>query len=392
MTAHDLDTEASTARAQLTQSLADAGVITDPAWRAAFREVPRHLFVPAFYDHTGRLIRGDDPGTAAEWFAAVHDDRPLVTRRTDGVATSSSTEPSLMAEMLHALDVEDGMRVLEIGTGTGYNAGLLAHRLGGAQVVTVDLSPDITGPARAHLAAAGLSPFVVTGDGVDGWPSGAPYDRIIATCRLHAIPLPLLQQLTADGLLLAPLGGALALLRRTGSDAAEGRFLSRAFFMAMRRGGADTGVSRRPPLPEGRARQSSVGASLLADNDFRFLVSVVAPGLVWQYDLTQEGKPEAARVWAPDGSIASLAADGSVREAGPRRLWALIEDAHDVFVDADSPGPGRYGVSVTGPEQRVWLDEPGGHGWGLIGSGTVPPPPAACGRPAAARDPRHGWG
>ncbi len=117
--------------------------------------------------------------------------------------------------------------------------------------------------------AASLSPFVVTGDGAGGWPSGAPYDRIIATCRLSTIPPTLLRQLTTDGLLLTPLGGALALLRPTGSDSAEGRLLARAFFMAMRRGGADTGISRRPPLPDVLARPSQVRAALLADNDFR---------------------------------------------------------------------------------------------------------------------------
>ncbi|MGO4630477.1 methyltransferase domain-containing protein [Streptomyces sp. 2RAF24] len=362
MTTEATRPDAAAARAKLVQGLVDIGAITDPRWRAAFDSVPRDVFVPYFFNAVGQRISGDDPGTANVWFDAVHADRSLVTHRTAGAATSSSTEPSLMAAMLHALDVTDGMKVLEIGTGTGYNAALLAHRLGNDQVVTVDITDEITAPAGERLAVAGYAPVVVTGDGAAGWPDGAPYDRIIATCRLDAVPSALLHQLTDCGLILAPLGNALARIHRTGEHAAEGRFLSGAFFMAMRHG-EGTGVTRRPELPTGEGRPTLLPAADVVNGDFRFLVSIVAPGLVWQYDLDDSGTPDGARVWAPDGSIASLTPDGTVTESGA--LWTRLEKAHAEFIESGRPTPDRYGVTVDGPTQRVWLDTPTGPSWPL---------------------------
>lgn len=358
--------DATAARAKLAQALVDTGDLTDPRWRAAFEEVPRHLFVPFFFDHTGRRISGDDQDTREQWFAAVHDDRSLVTHRTLGAATSSSTQPSLMAAMLQALEVTDGMRSLEIGTGTGYNAALLAHRLGDDRVVTVDVTPDITGPARDRLTAAGRTPLVVTADGAFGWPDAAPYDRIIATCRLDSVPLALVSQLTGTGFILAPLGNALARIRRTGPRSAEGRFLpGGAFFMAIRRAEGDGIPGRRPELPREGSRPSSIPAADVVDNAFRFLTSIVEPGLVWQYDLNDDRQPTGARVWAPDGSIASLAADGTVTEGGPRALWSQLEKAYMVFTGAGRPTPDRYGVTINADSQRVWLDNHDGHAWYL---------------------------
>ncbi|WP_137991290.1 methyltransferase domain-containing protein [Streptomyces vilmorinianum] len=360
MTTEATTADTAAARGKLVQTLIDAGAITDPRWRAAFEDVPRHLFVPFYFDHSGVRIAGDDPATIEQWFAAVHSDKSLVTHRTEGAATSSSTEPSLMAAMLHALEVDDGMHVLEIGTGTGYNAALLSHRLGDGQVVTVDIALDITGPARERLTAAGYAPHVVTGDGAEGWPPDAPYDRIIATCRLDAIPRTLIHQLTDSGVILAPLGNALARITRTGPETAEGQFLSGAFFMAMRHG-RGTGVTRRPDLPAGSGRPSLLPLADIVDGTFRFLVSIVAPGLVWQYDLDDTGTPDGTRVWSPDGSIASVTADGTVRETGS--LWARLEAAHEVFVAHDRPAADRYGVTIDQEEQRVWLDSPAGPSW-----------------------------
>jgi protein-L-isoaspartate(D-aspartate) O-methyltransferase len=360
---------AAAARAKLAQALVDAGDLTTPAWRAAFEQVPRHLFVPYFFDHAGWRVSGEDPDTYDQWFAAVHDDRSLVTHQTNGAATSSSSQPSLMATMLEALDVTDGMRVLEIGAGTGYNAALLAHRLGDDQVVTVDVTPEITGPARDRLAAAGYSPQVVTGDGALGWPDAGPYDRVIVTCRLDTIPPALVDQLTDTGFILAPVGNALARIHRTGSHAAEGRFLpGGAFFMPMRRTEGDGVPSRRPELPTAGSRPSSLPAAAVLDNAFRFLASIIEPGLVWQYDLDDDRQPTGARVWAPDGSIASLTPDGTVAEAGPRSLWTYLEEGYEVFTESGRPTPDRYGVTLDEASQRVWLDHPDGHSWVLANS------------------------
>ncbi|MFJ1590147.1 methyltransferase domain-containing protein [Kitasatospora albolonga] len=370
----DLTRAAAARRAELVQTLAASGELTDPAWQAAFEQVPRHVFVPYFYDHTGRTISAYEAETRDQWFDAVHEDRALVTHRTEGAATSSSSQPSLMATMLEALRVEDraaGTKVLEIGTGTGYNAALLAHRLGNRSVVTVDTEPDLITTARARLTEAGYEPQVVLADGTYGHPDHAPYDRIIATCRIASVPPAWVRQLTAGpgsdaGQILAPLGNALIRIHRTGPHQAEGRFLpGGAYFMPLRHSTATGVPTRRPALPTGKARHTDIPAPALADNAYRFLLSLLEPHLDWQYDLNDAGKPTAARVWSPDGAIAALHPDGTVTEAGPRPLWSHLEDAHRTFTEHDQPGPERYGLTVDDDVQRVWLDSPGGPGWGL---------------------------
>lgn len=177
----DLDVLAAEARAALVRRIDASGAwADDPVWREAFEAVPRHVFVPYYYvgvmgGYERRWGESPDPRTRERWVRGAYADAPLATRMRDGELLSSSSQPSLMAMMLTALEVEDGARVLEIGAGTGYNAALLAHRLGDdGLVTTIDLEPEITEAARQHLAAAGYRPLVVTGDGARGCPSGPP--------------------------------------------------------------------------------------------------------------------------------------------------------------------------------------------------------------------------
>jgi len=156
---------------------------------AAFRAVPRHLFLP------------DVP------IEQVYQDEAIATKFHDGVAISSSSQPSIMAIMLQQLGVEPGHRVLEIGAGTGYNAALLAHMAGDSgQVVTVDIDEDIVAGARDHLAAAGFDRVaVVQADGGEGYAVGAPYDRIILTVAAGDITPAWREQLAPGGRLVLPL-------------------------------------------------------------------------------------------------------------------------------------------------------------------------------------------
>ncbi|MGH3720982.1 MAG: methyltransferase domain-containing protein [Pseudonocardiaceae bacterium] len=177
---------------ELVVELTVEGALRTPGWRTAFEQVPRHLFVPLIYrrDQRGDLyaIDGHDPAQREAWLAQVYSDDSLITQLTQvrpgyalrpfTVPASSSTRPSLMARMLEDLDLTDGMRVLEIGTGTGYNAALLAHRLGARYVHSVDIHPGLIATARDRLAGLGYLPRLGTADGVAGWPDHAPYDRI----------------------------------------------------------------------------------------------------------------------------------------------------------------------------------------------------------------------
>jgi protein-L-isoaspartate(D-aspartate) O-methyltransferase len=115
----------------------------------------------------------------------AHTDDTLVTQRKEHPdqpghkwPTSSSTRPGLMLKMLHLLDVRDGMTVLEIGTGTGYNAALLSERLGAQNVTSMDIDSELTSTARIRLGDAGYRPTLATCDGALGYPGRASYDRL----------------------------------------------------------------------------------------------------------------------------------------------------------------------------------------------------------------------
>ena len=157
---------------------------------AAFRGVPRHLFVP------------DLP------LEQVYADEALMVKRNEeGRWTSSSSQPSIMAIMLEQLDLRPGQRVLEIGAGTGYNAALMAAIVGPqGSVVTIDIQPNLIEAARRALDAAGYSRVLaLVGDGGYGYPAGAPYDRIILTVGSYTIAPAWREQLVEGGILVLPL-------------------------------------------------------------------------------------------------------------------------------------------------------------------------------------------
>lgn len=196
--------------------LEQAGALISPRWMDAFTHVPRHVFVPRLFTQ-GTDARGItvwcplDHGDREAWLDAAYSDTTLVTALDEdtvaptdgggmtGIATSSSTAPSLMARMLEDLRVEDGQRVLEVGTGTGYNAALLSHVLGDRRVHSVDIHPALVEAARERLASIGFKPALISGDGRHGFPEHAPYDRIIATCSVTAIPRAWLEQTRPGG-------------------------------------------------------------------------------------------------------------------------------------------------------------------------------------------------
>src|SRR5262249_35234261 len=180
----------------LVDRLVAAEELADPAWREAFLAVPRHLFVP-----------GHDLTEAYADEALVTQTR---TAHADGgssveLPTSSASAPSVVAAMLDRLNVSDGMRVLEIGTGTGYNPALLAHRLGGDRVSSVDLDPDLIDAAERAIVSAGYRVRLHAGDGYEGLAEAAPFDRIIATCAITHVPPRWIHQLTPGGRIVAPL-------------------------------------------------------------------------------------------------------------------------------------------------------------------------------------------
>jgi protein-L-isoaspartate(D-aspartate) O-methyltransferase len=178
------------ARARLVDELRASGRLTDPAVEAAFRSVPRHLFLPEM--------------AASE---AYQDEAFVIKTGPDGLPLSSSSQPAIMAIMLQQLGLARGQRVLEIGTGTGYNAALIAHVVGErGSVVTVDIDADMVARAQANLAAAGyLNVIVAGGDGAFGAPDYAPYDRLIVTAGAWDLAPEWLTELGPGGRIVLPL-------------------------------------------------------------------------------------------------------------------------------------------------------------------------------------------
>ena len=207
--------------AEFAASLRDVGAIRSDAVEDAFATVARHRCVPQFRYGPKTIAVAQDQQPGSEVLDIIYSHQALLTStRRDG-GPSSSSEPTLMARMLEALELQPGMRVLEIGAGTGYNAALITT-ITAAAVVTVDVGAATAQGAAESIRRLGLDHHVTVrhGDGYLGEPSGAPYDRIIVTCGVAGLSPQWLEQLTPDGLILAPIahGGVHPILSATQHD------------------------------------------------------------------------------------------------------------------------------------------------------------------------------
>ena len=229
-------------RERLVAEVLATGGIGDDRIARALREVPRHLFLPHLPPEEAYL-----------------DDAIVTKRDVEGQPISSSSQPAIMAIMLDQLDLRPGQRVLEIGAGTGYNAALMRHIVGPAgTVVSVDIEADLVEAARDHLASAGYPDVtVVAADGADGYPPGAPYDRVIATVGVSDLAPAWLHQTGQDARIVVPLdvrGSQLAVaFGRAGPAGNAGHWVSRSIapcgFMRMR--GSLAGPERTVVLQPG---------------------------------------------------------------------------------------------------------------------------------------------
>ncbi len=183
-------------------SLKAMGTIRSAAVEAAFRKVQRHRFIEQVYQKKDNFLKIDPSNP--EHLAMVYSDKALLTRTSP---PSSSSQPSLMAGMLEDLQLKPGMRVLEIGAGTGYNAALMAEIVSDpALITTIDIQEDVVAQTRGRLVAAGYGDIhVLAQDGFFGCPEHAPYDRIIATVGCPDLSPHWVAQLVPDGLMLIPL-------------------------------------------------------------------------------------------------------------------------------------------------------------------------------------------
>jgi protein-L-isoaspartate(D-aspartate) O-methyltransferase len=156
--------------------------ISDPATLAAMRTVPRHEFVPL------------------DQRPYAYDDTPLPIGHDQTIS-----QPVVVALMTQLVRPRAGLRVLEVGTGSGYQAAVLAET--GARVWTIEIFRALADAARGRLARLGYRGVTVRhGDGYAGWPEEAPFDAIVVTAGADSIPPALIQQLAPGGRLVMPVG------------------------------------------------------------------------------------------------------------------------------------------------------------------------------------------
>lgn len=371
-------------RADLIAELSAAGSLDD-AWRPAFEQVARHEFLPdtiwivdrATGGRLRPLHRDDEPDG---WLDRAYRDAPVDTQVDDGhpaadgtgwEVTSSASQPSIVAEMLAAADAQPGMRVLEVGTGTGWNAALLAHRVGAENVTTIEVDPGLAELARARLDAAGFAKItVITGDGAAGWADGRPYDRVIATVGATVTPYAWVAQTRPGGWVVVPLidtfePPGLAVLTVDEHGGAEGGLRDAYAFMGMRserwaRPDPDwisapetTGTTELHPYrwSGDRAAAVAIGQRLAPGVHAHYTARTDTAGVMWLLDPT-------TRSWA------SVEVGGqppySVEQSGPRRLLDEVETALRWWQQQGGPAVADWRVTVDRNGQRVRLP-PGGH-------------------------------
>jgi protein-L-isoaspartate O-methyltransferase len=379
-------------RKELRRILAEIGALSSD-WMPSFSAVDRAAFLPDLmwpYDMSARssvcVDRRANPGA---WYAAADSNVPIVTQWDDGahtgsdpgqLSTSSSSMPSTVFSLLQDLDVEPGMHVLDVGTGTGETAALLSHRLGQHNVTSIEVDATVAATARDRLFKLGFRPEVVVGDGFHGYAAAAPFDRILATVGLRQLPMEWVAQTRRGGVILAPwgtsYGNADAVVRLVvDGETATGPFTRLVEFMKLR---AQRGPAIRPAdyLTAGPLEGADQSTVALAEEDFLtgqftdlpFVLGLRVPHCrqavadkrggerpVWFYSLIDTSW---ACVMFRDGQE-----HASVWQSGSRRLWDEVRDAYHWWKERGSPDVTRFGLTIDTSGQRAWLDDPAKESW-----------------------------
>jgi protein-L-isoaspartate(D-aspartate) O-methyltransferase len=367
------------------EALKAQGAIRSPAVERAFRIVERHRLLETFYCRPVQapdfaVIHHDPEYPRPEHLQLIYSNTALATRVVEEfgarMPASSTSQPSLVAEMLELLDLTSGLRVLEIGAGTGYNAALMTEIVGDQRlVVTVDVADDVVTQTRRLLARAGYPGVAVLArDGVEGAPEQAPFDRIVATVGCSDLSPKWAEQLADGGVLLVSLahaGGHPLYLLRGQRGRLEGRVVSWTGFMPIRgplhldglwpRGillpDADEPIHQRDPWP----------GSGTDEVDFRFYLSLLDRRACWAPGGV--GLSDGLNGWAvagPDGirwwKDASLVEELDHLHAGwLARGRPTLGDYRVAFVpiaEDAAPPPWGWALDRRFFRELVWLEEP----------------------------------
>jgi protein-L-isoaspartate O-methyltransferase len=347
-------------------------------------KVPRELFVPhqiwAQLDGPYQAIdRDDDPEL---WLRTVYSDTPLVTQFDDGATTwpqvgerptCSGSAPSVLGAMLAAAQLQPGHAVLEIGTGTGFTAALLAESVApGGRVSSVEVDSTVMAMANEHLWQSGYRMVrTVVGDGALGDPGAAPFDRVIATASVQAghLPYAWVEQTRPGGLIVAPMrtalsSGPLVVFRVNTDGTATGRAHPMGVgFMELR--AQRTPSSGNHPLPwQDSAEVSDTEidpVTVLSDPHSRWALALALPSCRYDIQDSTNERPFSL-VWLRDPlsrSWATLTPSGTrwtVHQDGPRRLWDELAAGYRYWTTHGRPSRSDWSWTITPTQQTITLE------------------------------------
>ncbi|MGH3869766.1 MAG: methyltransferase domain-containing protein [Pseudonocardiaceae bacterium] len=376
--------DAEVLRQGMVEGLAQRGEL-DERWRATFTDVPRHEFIPELVWRHDRdtsahcdlipLRRRDDP---QGWLERAYANAAVTTQVDDGhpigeagcgrEVTSSASMPAVVAQMLAALEVEPGMRVLEIGTGTGYNAALLAHRLGAEHVVSVEVDPAVAEHARQALATAGFGAVTVVGaDGADGYLPGAPYDRVISTVSAAEMPYAWVAQTSPGGRVLTPWGtpyypGGLLALTVHRDATATGRIVGAVLFMWLRAQRIPRYTTSRIVRDEDTATVSTTDLHpwhVAGDVNAATAIGLRVPQCESLYhpDNSETGTLYLIDQWSRSWATLHVTTEVpyEVRQSGERKLWDEVATAYQWWLDSGKPTADAWRFTIDPDGQRIDL-------------------------------------
>ena len=194
--------------------LKNSKFLTDDRVEFALRNIPRHEFVPE----------------SELDYAYNNEPLPIMKNQT-------ISQPGVVTRMTEWLDVKDGQKILEIGTGSGWQSAILSYLVGTGDIYSVERHPKLVKFAQENLKKFKIDNVnVILGDGSIGYSKESPYDRIIITAACTKIPSPLIEQLSENGLIIAPVGDAsqsLVLLQKTSKGIVEIRNESHYVFVPL---------------------------------------------------------------------------------------------------------------------------------------------------------------
>ncbi|MER6444067.1 protein-L-isoaspartate O-methyltransferase family protein [Streptomyces venezuelae] len=386
------------ARAAMVARLQEEGALRPGPVRDALLDIPREVLMPQGYVRRTevdelpvqwQLLDWSVPADRAEYLDVLHcgesvliqhDGEPIFgreagVRRTGGTMTSMSSGMFMTAVVMEQLGLRPGLRVADMGTGTAVTCAITSHICGDGNVVSIDRDPHVTEAARHHLAALGLHPTLVTGNGESGWIERAPFDRIFASYSLARVPAPWLEQLAPGGTALlhlttgSPSWPGLATITKRANGQTTGTFrpvryghraghglewifLKKPFRDRIQAGeGAAVSHSRQAPPPDSAA-------------GFWLALNFLNPGLV------RNGGSEHLVIGAPAcGSWISARHDNTggweVTAAGPRDIWQEIQHTATLWKSAGHPS--AYQLRFEGDGQQRLTAGAGRHelAWSL---------------------------